>query len=85
MPVVGDKAIVISSNCFHSKKCVGQTGTAEKKLNESKPQLWVLKFPSSAIEGELGLYANDELVWPLKSRLDHGNNFNGKNCRTNVK
>lgn len=63
MPVVGDKAKVISSNGFHSIKYVGQTGTAVKILNELKPQLWVLKFPSSAIEGEFGLYTSDELFW----------------------
>lgn len=63
MPVIGDKAKVISSNGFHSKYYVGQTGTAVKILNESKPQLWVLQFPSNSIDAEHGLYANDELLW----------------------
>lgn len=65
MPVPGDKAKVLSSTGFHSKKYVGQTGIVVGIITSPKKQLCVLKFPSNGIEGVHGLYLEEELEWQL--------------------
>lgn len=63
MAIVGDKAKVVSSTGFISKRFVGQTGIAVMRLTATAKKLWVIRFSSGLQGDEEGLYADDELDW----------------------
>ena len=63
MGAVGRKAVVISSTGFHSRRYIGQTGTAVMRMGASETVRWVLRFPSGLLCSEEGLYDECELRW----------------------
>lgn len=63
MDSIGDKATVVSSTGFFSKKFVGQTGVAVMRLTSTSKQIWVIRFSSNLLGGEEGLYEDKELDW----------------------
>lgn len=63
MTTVGDKAKVISSNGFHSRKYVGKNGYVIKKFNALDKCYFLLRFASNLSGNEEGLYSIDELDW----------------------
>ncbi len=63
MGEVGSDALVLESKGFHSKKYIGRTGVAVMRLSASGSTRWVLRFSSSLLGNEEGLYEDRELDW----------------------
>jgi hypothetical protein len=60
---LGGSAKVLSSNGFHSRKYIDETGTAVMRLDSGKDKMWVLRFPSVFPRMEEGLFNSNELEW----------------------
>lgn len=60
---VGKPALVVASSGFYSKRFIGQKGVAVLKLTASTRVRWVLKFSSSLLGDEEGLFDDCELQW----------------------
>lgn len=63
MGQVGSDALVLSSTGFHSKQHIGSVGVAVMRLSATGTIRWVLRFSSSLLSNEEGLYDDNELQW----------------------
>ena len=63
MGQVGRDALVLASKGFHSKRYIGSVGVAVMRLSASGKIRWVLRFSSSLLGNEDGLYDDSELQW----------------------